>query len=152
MINYTIKVNQLTCVVNNPERPNDVKNVQVLVTAHDTENNVSHGRWCVFWFNPSDSFINFDDLTESDVVSWVESHEFYPVLQAELADEVSRLVNPVEVSKTPPWLIPEPVNTATTATVTGTTVQLTGRSVDVQEVYLRSLIYQILDEINSTTV
>lgn len=146
MINYTYNITELTCDLTNPSRPKDVRFVQINLQAQDDINNVSVQRWAAFGLEPGESFVDYDNLTESLVRSWVESHDFWPVVKAEMAEQIDQIVNPARKPLTPPWVV------VTTATSTATTSTSVSGAVDTQEIYLRALIYQILDEIKETTV
>lgn len=52
----------------------------------------------------SENFIVFNDLTEAQVISWIESKLDVEQLKVKLDAELERLANPPIVSRRCPWL------------------------------------------------
>lgn len=145
MINYSFNIKQLTVDTTNPIRPNHVVYVVCDIKAVDEATQTQVQRWSAFAVCATETFTFFEELTESQVRGWVESHESWPFIQAEMADQINSILNPEKVAMRPPWE-PEPVVTTATSTAT------IANSVEAQEIYLRALIYEIIDEIKDSTV
>ena len=51
----------------------------------------------------ADNFIEFDDLTEANVIAWVEAHQAYTNGKNWLSDFVDNLKVPMDVGLEKPW-------------------------------------------------
>ena len=58
-----------------------------------------------FTVNPEQSnFIPYEDLTEDDVIGWLESTLDVPTMQVSLATQLENIINPPIISPPLPWL------------------------------------------------
>lgn len=104
MITYNWVINQLQCLVDY-EGMNDVINVihwsYIAVDGEYTAN--VYGSTNVEQPNPQ-NFIPYQDVTEAEVIGWLE--QILPVadMQVSLAANIELQINPVEITLPLPWL------------------------------------------------
>lgn len=102
-INFTIKVNQLlTMTVDNLP---DVVN-QINYTIYATKENYSVDRTYLINVNEptSENFTPFNQLTEQQVIAWIESLEEIDLIKNYLTEELERKIAEASLQiKTTPW-------------------------------------------------
>ena len=111
--NFTWVINQLNCLKENSEGLQDVINV-IHWTYNATDIDETGKEWFASMYgtanveqpNPQ-NFIPYADVTEAEVVSWLE--QVLPVadMQANLEANIELQKNPIEVTLPLPWA-PEP--------------------------------------------
>ena len=109
MNTYNWTIAQLEC------KPQEEGKTDVVVTAHwrvdatDGVNNTGSYGTQSFTFNPESSFTPFADLTETQVVGWVQEAmgtDAVTALQESLDKQIIDLVNPPVVTPPLPWSTP----------------------------------------------
>jgi hypothetical protein len=103
---YTWKVVKLNTVPSLNNQTNVVNNVFLKVEATDGTNIVHIDGWKPIPFNASNSFISYTNLTESTVISWVQSlmTDFEKTeLQRLLDVKISNLSATLPTNNTLPW-------------------------------------------------
>lgn len=108
---YIIK--QLVCEQRIQDRPDTVVGVHVAFLATDTANNNEQS--CILYFpfvpNPESDFTPFEQLSNQQVTSWLESTYATKIEEAKMALEMQlmELATPAALLKLPPWYTVEPI-------------------------------------------
>lgn len=162
MNTYTYQIIELITSNKDDQRPTDVMRVLTQITATDPEGRTETLN-CMFDTPRSGDFVPFDQLTEEHVRAWVDA------AQIQWADYKNQLTLQLEAAagrpqyepKPLPWLpTPEAVSASIQAQIEpGTTSGNTTTSFGLNPVfsndyeeYIKALIFQVIEEINSSKV
>lgn len=112
-INYSWEIIGLQVYPTKDEKENVVFQVDYNYKGVDSENEqyqyiMSGG---VAIDEPSDSFIEFDNLDEATVISWIENKLPVDSYNEEIEKQINNQINPPTVSKKAPWEMQENNNT-----------------------------------------
>jgi hypothetical protein len=105
-ITYTWTVEQMNCAVSEDGHSDVVNVVHWILTGSDENNNAGSVYGSVgVTYNPDDSFIDYNNLTEADVLAWVwdSSENFKTDQEAIVAAQIENEANPTEVTLPLPW-------------------------------------------------
>ena len=103
---YTWQINQLDVKLHENNLKNIVYNIHFRYTATDEENDkivVSMMNILSIEYKEGDPFTPFDDLTESQVLKWLENGIDVDEMQKSLSKEIELIKNPVDLTLSPPW-------------------------------------------------
>jgi hypothetical protein len=110
--NFSWVISQLNCAVESEGLPNVINQIHYRYNAtqeHDSKIYFAdtYSVASVGQPNPQ-NFIPYADITEAEVISWLE--EILPVeeMQAGLEANIALQINPVEVTLPLPWAAPDP--------------------------------------------
>jgi hypothetical protein len=127
MTNFQFVISQLNCAVESEGLPDVINMIHWRYNAtqeHDGKVYFaeSYGSSSVAQPNPQ-NFIPYPDVTESEVIGWLE--EILPVeaMQLALENNIALQINPVEVTLPLPWLPTTTTTTTTKAPDTTTTTE-----------------------------
>jgi len=107
MPTYTWSVDRLECYPERDGHANVVFTVHWRLTAVDGEYNVSGYGSVGLSHNSSAPFINYADLTQAQVVGWVQAAlgaEQITQMEAALANAIAAQINPPVVAPPLPWV------------------------------------------------
>ena len=151
MNQYTFKVIRLTCNLKKPEMPNYVFGVHL--NAYATNETGEEANLYFYGVVGSEdqspeSFVPFESLTEEIVVQWLENQGVLAPLREQLDQDLLKKIDPVIKDVDPPWIPPppppEPVVPPPEPPVIVNPL--------FNEEYIRALVYQIIEEIQSSNV
>lgn len=101
-ISYSWVINALDARVELNKNSNVIYNIHWGYYANKGDNSVSMiGTMAVEY--DKDNFIEYNDLKESDVVSWLEAGLDVDSMKQNLSDQLSKLENPTDVVLRPNW-------------------------------------------------
>lgn len=101
-INYKWVIHALDAKIKEDSRDNVIYNIHWRYYADQSNNSVSTvGTYSVEY--DKDNFIEYDDLKESDVISWLEAGLDVDSMKQNLSDQLSVLANPTDVVLRPNW-------------------------------------------------
>jgi hypothetical protein len=129
MINYTLKIINLAVTNQHASRANYVSQIILELEAFDDESNITGTTDFMLGlpFSESDSFIQYADLSEETVLSWVDQTDprldrakELALQQIEMKKDPTR-ISPADRVQSPPWVsIPVPVVSETSSSNTST--------------------------------
>jgi hypothetical protein len=129
MINYTLKIINLAVTNQHASRANYVSQIILQLEAFDDESNITGTTDFMLGlpFSESDSFIQYADLSEETVLSWVDQTDprldrakELALQQIEMKKDPTR-ISPADRVQSPPWVsIPVPVVSETSSSNTST--------------------------------
>ena len=105
-INYTWRINTLEAKIHENGLDNVVFNVHYTYLGVDEENEkyaISKMGILSVQYKEGEPFTPYEDLTESQVLEWLESGLNIQEMQDSISKEIELLKNPVNESLTPPW-------------------------------------------------
>jgi len=131
MINYALTIKNLAVTNQHAGKTNYVSQIIVEVEAFDDESNITGTVQSMMGlpFTESNSFIEYADLTEETVLSWIgqddprlENAKALAVQQIE-RKKIPTIISPVDRVLSPPWIPPVVYETSSsnTSTVLGST-------------------------------
>ena len=112
-ITYTWRITEIECVPTQGDLANVATNVHWRLDGTDG-NNFSGVYGATALESPAEgNFTAFENLTEEQVVGWVETALGANVnaYKEKIQNEIDKLANPPVVSKAPPWISAAPANT-----------------------------------------
>lgn len=98
-------MSRFICSQINPAMPDLVESIQLSITGVDDVDQLSAEITTIFHIQSSVTFTPFDQLSESLVRSWVDSHPSMENCKSTIAEMISNIRNPPYLEKTPPWVI-----------------------------------------------
>lgn len=104
MINYTWTFPAFDCIINEDGLQTVVTTVHWILKGTD-EDNISasiYGAQAVGQPNP-EAFTPFPDLSEDQVIGWMESEMDVDALKANIAEQINLIKNPVTETLPAPW-------------------------------------------------
>ena len=104
MINYTWTFPAFDCIIDEEGLQKVVTTVHWILTGTD-EDNISatvYGAQAVGQPNP-EAFTPFPDLSEEQVIGWMEATMDTETMQENLANQINLIKNPVTETLTAPW-------------------------------------------------
>lgn len=114
MITYSYQIDRLICNQTLPETPDFVESIQVSITGVDDADGISSNLTTLLQYQPGETFVPYDQLTESTVLGWIESHPAISTYHSSIAEMISLNRNPPYIDRVPPWAAPvqppEPVS------------------------------------------
>jgi hypothetical protein len=106
MINYTWNIAQLDCAPVENGLTNVIKTIHWTYTAQETDGDqlISSCNNCYPITSPTpEQFVDFDTLTEEQVIGWLENSLDMSILQNNLADQIIAQQNPPIAPLPLPW-------------------------------------------------
>lgn len=118
-ITYSWRIDSLD-VISNDTADNIVASISYRYIGH-TDKASAHvaGRLSIP-YNPSATFVEFNDLNRELVISWLESNLNIATLQSTISDKIDRILTPIQTLSTP-WTEPHLLNAVITPEVEETT-------------------------------
>ena len=107
---YTWSINQLEVKLHEDNLENVVYNVHYRYLAQDeSDEKIAVSMMGIFniQYKEGEPFTPFEDLTESQVLEWLENGLNVSEMQDSLNKEIEFIKNPVDKSLTPPWIEPK---------------------------------------------
>lgn len=131
MINYTLTIKNLSVTNQHASKTNYVSQIMMEVAAFDAESNITGTVQYIMGlpFTESNSFIEYADLTEETVLSWIDQNdprlENAKTLAVEQIErkKIPTIISPADRVLSPPWIPPVVYETSSsnTSTVLGST-------------------------------
>jgi hypothetical protein len=114
--NFSWTISALNCAVELEGLPNVIKCIHWRYQAEKTEGDKTYfvdtyGASSVGQPNP-ESFIPYEDITEAEIVSWLETTLPIEAMQAGLEAKIEEQINPTELTPPLPWM-PAPITVHT---------------------------------------
>ena len=103
-ITYTWNVNTMDVAPTDNNLNNVVKVIHWRLTATDGTHIADSFSTLSLETPDSENFVEFDDLTEQEVIQWVESKVNVDNLKQGLQDRLAALANPPIITKQGPWM------------------------------------------------
>jgi hypothetical protein len=112
MTNFQFVISQLNCAVESEGLPNVINVIHWRYQATQVDGDKTwfaetYGASSVGQPNPQ-NFVPYEDVTEAEVVSWLEEILPMEAMQASLEANIALQINPTEVTLPLPW-VPAPV-------------------------------------------
>lgn len=108
--NFSWVISQLNCAVESEGLPNVINVIHWRYNATQVDGNKTwfaetYGAASVAQPNPQ-NFIPYEDVTEAEVISWLEQVLPIDAMQASLEANIALQINPVEITLPLPWAQP----------------------------------------------
>jgi hypothetical protein len=109
--NFSWVISQLNCAVESEGLPNVINVIHWRYQATQVDGDKTwfaetYGASSVAQPNPQ-NFVPYEDVTEAEVISWLEAVLPVDTMQASLEANIALQINPVEVTLPLPWSQPE---------------------------------------------
>ena len=126
--NFQFVISQLNCAVESEGLPNVINVIHWRYQATQVDGDKTwfaetYGASSVGQPNPQ-NFVPYEDVTEAEVISWLEAVLPVEAMQASLEANIALQITPKEVTLPLPWL-PTPTTTTSTTTTSTTKAQTT---------------------------
>ena len=103
---YTWKVAALNCLPTSNGKTNVVQTIHWRCEGTDGTHNASVYSTCGVNYNEGEPFTEFNDLTESQIISWAWDHGVdRTVTETSLDNQLAALANPPIITPTLPWIV-----------------------------------------------
>lgn len=103
MITYNWKIGKLTTLIQSNEQQNVVVKARWICTGEDGAYSYTLVDNCVIPFNANDTFTNYDQLTEAEVLSWVWNVIDKTATENKIAGIIENKKNPPVANLPLPW-------------------------------------------------
>jgi hypothetical protein len=101
---YKWTISALDCAVKDGKLSNVVQTIHWRYSATDADGNTSENYGAQSVPAPtSNDFVKFDNLTEADIVSWLEAVIDVDAMQESLQAQIQLIKNPIKVTLPPPY-------------------------------------------------
>jgi hypothetical protein len=105
--NFQFVISQLNCAVESEGLPNVINQIHWRYNATQVDGNKTwfaetYGATSVAQPNPQ-NFIPYEDVTEAEVISWLELVLPIDAMQASLEANINLQINPTEITLPLPW-------------------------------------------------
>ena len=159
MINYSITVSSMYTDSSNPETPNLVTGIHVIVTGTDDVTGITASLGVYNRLSPGGTFVDFENLTPEIVSSWVDSTAMIEHAKVYLEKQIAeKRSNSSEGLVGTPWNVPltKSIDAVSTSTVTSSfTFQDLNSSLNSQayrNIEMEAAIQRVLTSIAGGTV
>ena len=109
MINYVYQIAKLTTSQIIDGRPDTITGAHLYLTATDDTDGISISGTVYVSIFPGDKFISFNELTQEEVESWINSSDIMARYKSEFASMILSKRNPQVLDKSPPWIVAAPI-------------------------------------------
>lgn len=103
---YSWEITQLDAKIQQGDNQNVVYMIHFIYRGEDQENPDFHASYigtAGVNYDPENPFIQYDDLTKNEVISWITQTVEIDFLKEYVDDKIELQKNPVDETLTPPW-------------------------------------------------
>ena len=104
-ISYKYLIHQLDAKINDNGKDNVIYNVHYgIIGTDDSDENINYSVNAVLHLEaPSEDFIEYDDLTKENVISWIDASGDVENLKNIISEEITKKLNPTDIHLHPNW-------------------------------------------------